>query len=82
MVHKIKNEINKDVELNEAFVELIKRNIANRRQSVIFLTNNKITLNSRDISVDYRVDDTLYVYRDGVLKDIIDVNHIVAIITK
>ena len=82
MVHKIKNEINKDVELNEAFVELIKRNIENRRQSVIFLTNNKITLNSRDISVDYGVDDTLYVYRDGVLKDIIDVNHIVAIITK
>lgn len=69
------------MELNDAFVELIKRNITNRRQSIIFLNNNSITLNSRDIKVEV-VDDILYVYREDVLKDIIDINNIIAVITK
>ena len=81
MVFKIDKKINKDMELNDAFVELIKRNIANRRQSIIFLNNNSITLNSRDIKVEV-VDDILYVYREDVLKDIIDINNIIAVITK
>ena len=69
------------MELNDAFVELIKRNITNRRQSIIFLNNNSITLNSRDVKVEV-VDDILYVYREDVLKDIIDINNIIAVITK
>lgn len=81
MVFKIDKKINKDMELNDAFVELIKRNITNRRQSIIFLNNNSITLNSRDIKVEV-VDDILYVYREDVLKDIIDINNIIAVITK
>ena len=81
MVFKIDKKINKDMELNDAFVELIKRNITNRRQSIIFLNNNSITLNSRDIKVEV-IDDILYVYREDVLKDIIDINNIIAVITK
>lgn len=81
MVFKIDKKINKDMELNDAFVELIKRNITNRRQSIIFLNNNSITLNSRDVKVEV-VDDILYVYREDVLKDIIDINNIIAVITK
>ena len=81
MVFKIDKKINKDMELNDAFVELIKRNITNRRQSIILLNNNSITLNSRDIKVEV-VDDILYVYREDVLKDIIDINNIIAVITK
>ena len=81
MVFKIDKKINKDMELNDAFVELIKRNITNRRQSIIFLNNNSITLNSRDRKVEV-VDDILYVYREDVLKDIIDINNIIAVITK
>ena len=79
MVHKI-NNVNSDV--NELFVDLIERNISNRRQSIIFLTNNQLTLNSRGVSVDLK-DDALLVYNDdGALKDIIDVNNIIAVVTK
>lgn len=80
MVHKI-TDINEDI--NALFIDLIQTNIIGRRQSVILLANNnKLTLNSRGVSVDLK-DDALLVYDDnGRLKDIVDVNNIIAVVTK
>lgn len=78
MVHKI-NKINEDV--NNQFFELICRNVENKRQSIIYLTNNTLTLNSRGIHVELK-EDALLVYDKDMLKDIIDVNNIIAVVTK
>lgn len=69
-------------ELNECFVKLIEDNIKNRKQSVLFLNNsNTINLNGRDLDVKY-YDDILKVYRNDNLKYIIDINSIIAVVTK
>ncbi len=80
MVHKI-TDINEDI--NTLFIDLIQTNIISRRQSVILLANNnKLTLNSRGVRVELK-DDALLVYDDnGRLKDIVDVNNIIAVVTK
>ena len=78
MVHKI-NKINDEV--NNQFFELICRNVENKRQSIIFLTNNTLTLNSRGIRVELK-EDALLVYDKDMLKDIIDINNIIAVVTK
>lgn len=78
MVHKTK--VMSD--LNSSFVELLERNINNRRQSMIFLHNgNTITLNSRGVAIKH-YDDILEIYNDDELKTIIDINSIIAVVTK
>lgn len=81
MVYKVKEtKIMND--LNSSFVELLKRNIDNRRQSMVFLHNdNTITINSRGSTIKY-YDDVLEIYYDDELKTIIDINNIIAVVTK
>lgn len=79
MVHKI-TDINE--EINNLFVDLIQKNITGHRQSIIFLTNNQITLNGRSVSVELKGDALLVYDGNDRLKDIIDVNNIIAVVTK
>lgn len=79
MVHKIKSVNDEDI--NGLFVDLIEKNIIGHRQSIIFLANNQLTLNSRGMSVELK-DDALLVYNGDKLKWVVDVNNIIAVVTK
>ena len=43
--------------------------------------NNNFTINSRHTRVELK-DEALLIYHDDILKDIVDVNSIIAVITK
>ena len=81
MVHKINNNSGSN-EINDCFFKLIQENIENRKQSIIFVNNsNTILVNSRHNSV--RLDDeALKIYDDDQLKYIIDINSVIAVVTK
>lgn len=82
MVYKFDKDLNINDELNERFVDILERNISDKRQSIIFLGNNTtITVNSRGVRIALE-DDALLIYRDDILKDIIDINNVLAIVTK